>query len=1002
MDAFPNNGLNDSNFDDFRRGLATRVWAAMNTTLERGTGGLGCIHLGTGHGLVVHESFATITNPPDGLHVLVTSQAPGAPEHNLYYGTPLPDSGDLSWDLPCCEECILSNSGVSGACFRYSKDQRTLVMPTMGSLPWFKIRVPRFTPLGSVDVAVGISTTASWGLPGSDVKRGVCFASTDLRQISTRFEQETAAASAAGAFVRLYTLVARDILYEELGPQLAAMQGYESQVGRLIGVSHGESAYWFTAQYDGDGCMDPTCQRRGAAADWNATDHMISETAKTINMTYSKLVGSVTSITVSRSPGAVPDVHYVGVHRVQLEGLDWFVVGTIDRQYILGTVTAQIAQVEADIEAEDRKLEDDREQDRMVMLLIVAGAVLVLFLVTYLFVLQVNRPLRTLMREMVFVSHMQLDRVDESRPLSGLDEVKTMEESFRQMIVNLREFRKYMPASILDDHDDDDGHELVCGNDVEPPPSGNVTLVFTDIRGSTSLWEQATEAMGVALKQHNNIIRKAIAQNGGYEVKTVGDAFFVVFASPEDACRFGVQVQADLTTAEWDRELAECGLPQAAQAKIAGSDEWLWNGVRIRIGIHFGRCEMEVNPTTGRADYFGPPVNIAARLEAAGVGGFVGVSDTVAASVGEATLQSFAHTVPMGKKELKGVGKPVELLGLLPKGLEGRTAILDADGKEKKVETSANQEQAQVLAGGPRGRRNQVQDRLKTSLAAARGAVAQVCAPLRWEDDVGSFGVLDAANRHVAAAELAAERSEGILQSAFGSQILVTWNCGRRCASPQDQAAQFVLTLHKRFGHHPQHLQPHVGLAGGVLLHGNIGGQGRSGRRFATVIGGTVELACVLSTHAKHLKSFALAARIRSSQDQRPVARWMHVDADEPVIVYEIKLTESSEDDFYNSREGDAADQEAEHQPWTSSDYVVAFEANDFQVMKSIAERRPTDTVLCNVAQHMRSEDAVKAWWLTGVQVPIGAANRQKDGSVGTGADSDNMSRKSSQRTIGT
>ncbi|HRJ79057.1 MAG TPA: adenylate/guanylate cyclase domain-containing protein, partial [Planctomycetota bacterium] len=57
-------------------------------------------------------------------------------------------------------------------------------------------------------------------------------------------------------------------------------------------------------------------------------------------------------------------------------------------------------------------------------------------------------------------------------------------------------------------------------------PTGNVTLVFTDIEGSTRLWERYGDAFKASLDAHNQIIRKALAAHSGYEVKTEGDAFF--------------------------------------------------------------------------------------------------------------------------------------------------------------------------------------------------------------------------------------------------------------------------------------------------------------------------------------------------------------------------------------------------------------------------------------------------------------------------------------------
>jgi class 3 adenylate cyclase len=66
------------------------------------------------------------------------------------------------------------------------------------------------------------------------------------------------------------------------------------------------------------------------------------------------------------------------------------------------------------------------------------------------------------------------------------------------------------------------------------PPSGTVTFLFTDIEGSTKLWEQQRQEMQSALQRHDALIREVIEQNGGYVFKTVGDAFCAAFPTARD------------------------------------------------------------------------------------------------------------------------------------------------------------------------------------------------------------------------------------------------------------------------------------------------------------------------------------------------------------------------------------------------------------------------------------------------------------------------------------
>jgi class 3 adenylate cyclase len=67
------------------------------------------------------------------------------------------------------------------------------------------------------------------------------------------------------------------------------------------------------------------------------------------------------------------------------------------------------------------------------------------------------------------------------------------------------------------------------------PPTGTVTFLFTDIEGSTRLWEQDAAGMEVALANHDAILRRAIETHAGHIFKTIGDAFCTAFSTPSDA-----------------------------------------------------------------------------------------------------------------------------------------------------------------------------------------------------------------------------------------------------------------------------------------------------------------------------------------------------------------------------------------------------------------------------------------------------------------------------------
>ena len=124
--------------------------------------------------------------------------------------------------------------------------------------------------------------------------------------------------------------------------------------------------------------------------------------------------------------------------------------------------------------------------------------------------------------------------------------------------------------------------------------SGTVTFLFTDIEGSTRLWEQHPQAMSEALARHDAILVGAVESSGGHVVKTTGDGLFAVFGRAEPALA-APTAQRSLVGAAWD---PSCEL-------------------RVRMGLHTGDAEFR------DGDYHGSAVNRAARLTSAGHGGQV-------------------------------------------------------------------------------------------------------------------------------------------------------------------------------------------------------------------------------------------------------------------------------------------------------------------------------------------------------------------------------------------
>jgi predicted ATPase/class 3 adenylate cyclase len=120
-------------------------------------------------------------------------------------------------------------------------------------------------------------------------------------------------------------------------------------------------------------------------------------------------------------------------------------------------------------------------------------------------------------------------------------------------------------------------------------------LLFTDVEGSTRLWERNPEAMSRALARHDQLLRNAVEAHGGFVFKTVGDAFCAAFPTAQETVEAALDAQKFLLSEEWE-----------------GTDP-----LRVRMALHTGTAEER------DGDYFGPTVNRVARLLSAGHGGQV-------------------------------------------------------------------------------------------------------------------------------------------------------------------------------------------------------------------------------------------------------------------------------------------------------------------------------------------------------------------------------------------
>lgn len=173
-----------------------------------------------------------------------------------------------------------------------------------------------------------------------------------------------------------------------------------------------------------------------------------------------------------------------------------------------------------------------------------------------------------------------------------------------------------------------------------PFPTGTVTLLFTDIEGSTQHWEERRAAMPDTLREHDELIRSTIEAHHGYVFKTVGDAFCAAFWRATDGVTAAVEAQRALALDNW---------------KTLG-------GLRVRMALHSGAT----NERDG--DYFGPTVNRVARLLAVVHGGQVVVSGATAQLL-RGAMPEATDLHDLGDHRLKDLVEPERVWQVMAAGL---------------------------------------------------------------------------------------------------------------------------------------------------------------------------------------------------------------------------------------------------------------------------------------------------------------------------------------------
>ena len=167
-------------------------------------------------------------------------------------------------------------------------------------------------------------------------------------------------------------------------------------------------------------------------------------------------------------------------------------------------------------------------------------------------------------------------------------------------------------------------------------PTGTVTFLFSDIETSTKLWQDQPDSMRPALARHDQLLREAITENGGYVFKTVGDGFCAAFATAHQALAGALAAQRALTAELWVTNVP----------------------LRVRMALHTGSAEER------DGDYYGQVLNRVARLTAVGHGGQILLS-AAAQELTRDLLPPSASLIDLGRRRLQDLGRPEQVFQLV-------------------------------------------------------------------------------------------------------------------------------------------------------------------------------------------------------------------------------------------------------------------------------------------------------------------------------------------------
>lgn len=220
-----------------------------------------------------------------------------------------------------------------------------------------------------------------------------------------------------------------------------------------------------------------------------------------------------------------------------------------------------------------------------------------------------------------------------------------------------------------------------------PLQADTVALVATDIESSTALWERLGEVFKAALDLHDQLLRQAIDQHRGYELRTEGDGFRVAFTSVVDAVRFCLVGQQRLARARW---------PLGLLGALPPSE---FPGLRVRMGVHCAPIAAELDSVTGRVDFRGIDLHRAERVAEVAHGGQILLTGAAWAAVRDAVQRRELDLAErrLGRWRLPALQEGMDLWQVLPRSMEHRRFPPLRAQEEPAVPTNLRRPRAALL-----------------------------------------------------------------------------------------------------------------------------------------------------------------------------------------------------------------------------------------------------------------------------------------------------------------